>query len=276
VPTHVADDHGAAATGQAHRVVPVAADAARGRWPVERGRLDRPQIRKLRQQQTLKFLRLAAHLAKQARVVDGQAGRAGQRDDHGLVVLVERLAVAPIRDIQVPERVAAADDRHPEQGPHLRVPRRQADRHGVVADRGDPQRGRVFPQVGQQAAPVGPSQRGHGGLLFFAQADREELDQVIAVVAEHPQHPISGIDQVDRGGDHLAQHGRQAEILPEHRCVQLAQRILHPRQHRQFLGDPAKLGAHGHPRLDRIIMPCHGHSSDPPVPGGRDPEPARR
>ena len=100
-------------------------------------------------------------------------------------------------------------------------------------------------------------QRGCGSLLFRGQADRDELNEVVAVFAEHPHGPELGIDKGHRGGDDLAQHDVQADVTAEHRPEQLAQRLVHARQRLQLLRDLVELGAQVHVRLDHVVLACH-------------------
>ena len=141
-------------------------------------------------------------------VVDGDPGRAGQRLQHHLVVVGEALATVLLGQVQPAEGLLPGPDRHPDEGPHRRMVRREPDRHRVLREIVQAQRFVVLddhpqhPAAGRQRPDQLP-----GGVV---DADIDELAQHSAL-ADHPQRAVSGVDQVDRGLHDLPQRGVQLQ-----------------------------------------------------------------
>ena len=115
---------------------------------------------------------------------------------HGLVSLGEVAAVALLGEVQVPEDAAARDHWHPEERPHRRVVRREADRARIGPDVGEPQR----PGVGDEHAQDPPAGRevADGGALVVAETGRDELGQLVARLVEHADRPVPRPRQIAR------------------------------------------------------------------------------
>ena len=100
---------------------------------------------------------LAARLLVQPGVVDRHAGRGGERDQQRLVLLVELGAVFLLGQVEVAVHLVADPDRHAQEGPHRRVPVREAGRlAGWPRYVGQAQRARVGDQLAEQAAALRP------------------------------------------------------------------------------------------------------------------------
>ena len=144
----------------------------------------------------------------QAGVLDGDAGRGGQRH-HQLLVLLAELAVAGLGQVEVAEHLVPDPDRHAEEAAHRRVAGRETDRGRVLAEVCDPDRFGMADQVTQQAAPdrQRPDRRdrgrGHPGV--------HELFQH-PVPAHHPESGIAGIHQLPGGADDVPQYQGQAQV----------------------------------------------------------------
>ena len=159
---------------------------------------------------------LGAGLLIEPGVVDRDAGRGGQRLDEHLVVVAERSAAGFLGEIQIAVDLLADPDRHPEEGVHRRVVRREAHRSGVVADLVEADRLGIVEQNAQHADALGcPPDLGQ---LRFPHAGQDEVDDLVTFAAD-AEGAVSRVDefggglddglqravQVESGGDH--QHG---------------------------------------------------------------------
>lgn len=77
---------------------------------------------------------LDARLVVQAGVLDGDAGRGGERDRETLVVVAEVAAVALLGQVEVPEHLAPYDDWDAEEAPERRVMVGEAERGLVLGE----------------------------------------------------------------------------------------------------------------------------------------------
>src|SRR5207244_18716 len=126
--------------GQPDGVVPVPAElAGLGSGPVDGGGGERPQVGQRGQQKPLKLLGSDTDPFKQADVLDGDAGSAGQGDDDVLVVEVEGLSVEPFGQVEVTVDLAADADGDAQQGVQVRVAGREPGGGRMGRDVVDPQ-----------------------------------------------------------------------------------------------------------------------------------------
>ena len=89
-----------------------------------------------------------------ARVVDDEAGGAGEGLDQLLVLLAELLAAALLGEVEVAEDRAPDAHRHPEEGRHRRVVGREADGPGVGREVDQAQARRVLDDDAEDAVAV--------------------------------------------------------------------------------------------------------------------------
>ena len=100
----------------------------------------------------LELLAAGGHVAIEPGILDGYRRPVGEDDDGLLVLGRERLAARLLGEVEVPPRFASNEDRDAEEGPHRRVPRREAVGARMVADVVQAQRARVVDEHAEQAA----------------------------------------------------------------------------------------------------------------------------
>ncbi|CAM5456686.1 hypothetical protein SHIRM173S_03920 [Streptomyces hirsutus] len=206
------------------------------------GRGEGLEVGQRRQQHPLEVLRGSAGLIEETGVLDGDAVT-GQRRHHVLVLVVERPAVTPVAQVEVAVDPAAHVDRHPEQGTDRRVPRGKADGVRVARQVLHAQRLGVGNQHAQQAPAVREFGSGQVLVLLGAQAERDELLQARAVVVQHAESPVAGVDEFHRGTHILPQYHGQIEFPAdgEDRAQQSPHALLRPGQVIPLLGDAVQV-----------------------------------
>ena len=134
---------------------------------------------------------------------DGERGIARNRLDQPLILLVERLPIDAIRQVQHPKQVIAGQDRHAEEALHVRVVRRKADRAWVVLHSFQPDWFALLHDRAEQAAPMRQMPDHVGGVRFHA---RElEVFQPAAPIWD-AERGITRADQFARGVGEAFQH----------------------------------------------------------------------
>ena len=161
-------------------------------------------------------------LLVEAGVVDGDAGRAGQRGEHGLVLGGE-LPRALVGHVQVAEDLAADEDRHAEEGGHRRVVPGESGRRRVLAQVGHPQWLRIGDQLAEDALAL--RQGTHPGVQPLVDAHGDEVRQTPGR-PEHPHRAVAGVDEVG-GGLRDATQGA-AQIQPGGDGQERVEQPLHP------------------------------------------------
>jgi hypothetical protein len=151
----------------------------------------------------------AHHLLEQVRVLHRDAGCRGQRLHHQLVVGGELVGATLLGQVQVAVHLVADPDGNAEEAAHRRMVGREADRHRVFAEVGQPQRLRVADQLPEQAPTLGQLAHVRPGLLV--DADVDEPGQPVVVGGQHAQGAVPGVDQLDGRGHDPAQGGLQLE-----------------------------------------------------------------
>ena len=151
----------------------------------------------------------AARLALlvEAGVVDGDAGGAGQRGEHGLVLGGE-LAVRFSVMYRLPNTSPRTRTGTPRKERHRRVVRREADGRRVLAQVGDAQRIGLGDQLAEDALAL--RQVAHPGAQLVVDADVDERRQT-AASPEHAERPVPGVDEVGGGLDDAAQRAVQVQ-----------------------------------------------------------------
>jgi len=125
-------------------------------------------------------------------VLDDDPGGRGERDDDLLVVCGEPAAGLLLGQVEVPEHGVADADRHPEEGAHRRMVRREAERHLVVPQRVQPERLRGVDDDAEQTVPA--RQVPDPGPLLGAHAVGHERPQpAVRPRPEHPQRAVPGV-----------------------------------------------------------------------------------
>ena len=145
-----------------------------------------------------------------ARVVDREAGKLGEHRHGLLVVVAELLAVLLLGQVEVSERGALDQDRHPKEAVHRRVAVREAVGAWVFADVGQPQHRRMLDQLAQDAAPAreGPDRLAFG----LVDPDREEALQLGSRVAENAERRVAGAGQLAGALEHAVEHHVDVEL----------------------------------------------------------------
>jgi len=135
----------------------------------------------------------------EARVVDGDSGGRRQCLDQDLVVLGELRTAGLLRQIEVAVDLVADAHRNTEEGPHLRMPGREAHRVRVGADVGQPDRGRIVQEHTQH--PPSGGQPADRGAFRVRHPDGDEVDDVVVTggrIAADAEGPVAGVDQFGR------------------------------------------------------------------------------
>ena len=140
---------------------------------------------------------------EQPGVVDGQPGHGGQRLRHLDVGLGERAAALLLGQVQVAEDGVTDADGDPEEGPHDRVPVREAPEGRVVGQVRQPEGDRLGHQQAEQALPRGGCADAPAVVLVHALDD--EPVQPAAVGAQHAQRAVPRLDVPDRRAEDLVQ-----------------------------------------------------------------------
>lgn len=70
----------------------------------------------------------------------------------------------------------------------------------------------VVDEVPEEPAPVGKGDTRQVRYFLLAQSDGDELLQLLAVVAQHSERSVPGIDQAHRGSDDAAQDDGQFQF----------------------------------------------------------------
>lgn len=151
----------------------------------------------------------AVHGAVEPGIVDRHPGRGGQGAQHRLVIGVEGGPTVLVGQIQVAEHLRTHPDGGTEESPHRRMTRREADGVHVLVEVHQPQCVRLADQQPQDALAFRSVPKIGDGLLVHA--DRDELLES-ALLAEHTQRPVLGVDQVGRRLHDLPQHDTQVEV----------------------------------------------------------------
>src|SRR5207248_7433768 len=137
---------------------------------------------------------------KQADVLDGDAGSAGQGDDDVLVVQVEGLSVEPFGQVEVTVDLAADADGDAQQGVQVRVAGREPGGGRMGRDVVDPQGFGVADQVPEDTATTRQIGPGQVSEFLVGQPGSDELVQSFSGLIEDAQCPVAGTDQVHGGG----------------------------------------------------------------------------
>jgi hypothetical protein len=129
-----------------------------------------------------------------------------------LVAMLE-VAVVLLGEIEVAVRLAADQDRHPQERVHRRVVERKAVRLRVLADSVETQRMRLGDQDAEDAVPAWKvADGGVGGLV---DSDGEETLELLAPVVENPEGGVSGARQLACDVEHPIQQAVDVELGDE-------------------------------------------------------------
>lgn len=139
----------------------------------------------------------------EAGVLDGHAGRHGQRRQDGLVLRVELAAAALLGEVEIAEDRFPDADRYAEKGVHRRVVGRKAGGRRVAGEFGEPQRLGVPDEFAQQT--VSGRQFADQRPFLVGDAHRHELVE-LSLLSDDAEGPVLRVDQHDRGLDDPAQH----------------------------------------------------------------------
>src|SRR6266516_4370239 len=175
--------------------------------------------------------------------------RRGERDKHGLVILVELAAAPLLGEIEVAEHLIPDPDRGAKKGAHGRMAGREPKRRRVLGNLRQPQRPGVVNELAENSQSVRPVVDGRD--LVLVQANRDELDKPL-VLADHTERAVLRVHQADLGIHELLKHDLQVEVTAhrndspqqaahaiasrKHRlqpCLHLGQQVIKPqvRQH---------------------------------------------
>ena len=138
--------------------------------------------------------------AVEASILDGGGGPGRQDDDRFLIGLVE-FALLLVRQVEVPPRFTANQERYSEEAAHRRVADREPVGLGVCSDIREPQGARVIDQHAQDAATAGkvadlPLQVG-------VDPGRDEALERPAILPEHADCRVARAGEVGRGLEHV-------------------------------------------------------------------------
>lgn len=258
--------------------------SGRGGGPVHGGRAEGTEVGEPRQEHPLELLGAGTDLVVQAGVLDGDAGRAGQGEDHGLVLVVERFAVAAVAQVEVAVDAPADADGDAEERLHRRMACGEARGARVVEEAVDPQGHGVFDEVAEEALAVRQVHPRQGPAFPVFEPQGEELVQSGVVVVQHAQGAVAGVHQLHRGRDDAAEHDRQVQFAADgqHRVQQCPHPLLRAVEPAHPFGDVFRIlvrsrrGRPGSlPTLPFVLAHATSYRAGTPVWGDRG-DPAAR
>ena len=203
----------------------------------------------------------------QAGVLDGDAGRGGQRHRQPLVLDAELVRTLLVGEVQAPDGFAAPDG-HAEERSHLRVPGRKPLRQRVLAQVAQPHRLGIFEEDAEDALELRKAPDGRVGLVV--DAARDEICQ-LAVLIYDAQGAVPRVYQLAGRLDDPLQDRGQAQVGgdAEHRVEQLLEAHVEPLNachHRPFWPRSHHLGrvsaTKGQRRWAPALPPAPVHSYD--------------
>ena len=145
---------------------------------------------------------LAAALVE-ARVLDGDGGVGGEHLDQALVLVAERVRALLVGQVEGADDAGARDDRHAEEGAHVRVrPRPPAAEARVARDVVRAVGLRGLEHRAEQA--VRARQRAHRGDLLLRHAGGDELGEAALAVGD-AERRVARAGELARGLDDALQ-----------------------------------------------------------------------
>jgi len=154
-------------------------------------------------------LLLPARVRVEPGLVHRGARRRRQRDDQGLVVFVEGLAGALVREVQVAVNDVADLHGRSEERPHRRMTWREARGVRVSGDIWRPQRLRPRDQLTEQPFALRPVIDRDD--LGFVKSDRDEFGKP-AVLSDHAKRTVPGVHKLHGGLGDAPQHGLEFHL----------------------------------------------------------------
>lgn len=147
-------------------------------------------------------------------VLDGDPGGHGQGDRCGFILRGELGCAVLVGEVQIPVHLAADPHGHAQKRRHRRMTARKSVAVRALRQVGQAQRFRLDDQSAQNA----PATRAgsDGKFLVRLQTDREELVEGRAVLAQHPERPVTGVNERTRFTDEVTEDDREAQLSFHH------------------------------------------------------------